>query len=239
VADAGTEWWRTFFDRTYTDIWMAGGAFDRTAEEVAGLVSMLGPGPLRVLDIPCGWGRHAGPLAAAGHDVTGVDLSGDQLAVAAERNPGPIYLQGDMREPPPGPFDVVLNLFSSFGYLGDDGDAAALRAWHDVLAPGGHLVMDSTHRDLMARKVDPGAELPIGDTGAVETGTVDWLTGIAHRIVRMADGTEKRFDVRLYTVTELVALVEDAGFADVRVAGGFDGSPVTPETRVLLTARRP
>jgi SAM-dependent methyltransferase len=233
------EWWTDFFDRSYTEVWTAAGAFDRTGEEVAALVTLLGPGPLRVLDVPCGWGRHAGPLHAAGHDVTGVDASADQLALARERHPGPTYVQADMRTPPPGPYDVVLNLFSSFGYLGADGDAAALRAWHDVLVPGGHLVLEGMHRDRMAKMLEEGVEQPIGDSGAVETGTVDWLAGIAHRVIRLADGTERPFSVRMYTATELVALVDAAGFGDVRVVGGWGAEPLSPTTRLLLTARRP
>jgi SAM-dependent methyltransferase len=232
-------WWQGFFDVEYTDLWAGAGMFDRTAEEVEGIQRVLPSRTgLRILDVPCGFGRHAGALHAAGHRVTGVDLSGDQLAIAAERHPGPAYLQGDMRTPPDGPFDVVLNLFSSFGYFDDDAqDAVALRAWHDVLAPGGLLVIETNHRDRIARIFDPEAEIPIGDTGAVEFGTMDWVTGRMHRTVRLPDGRERRFSVRLYTPTELVSLLRGAGFADVEVQGDWEGTPIDQGSRLIAVAR--
>jgi SAM-dependent methyltransferase len=154
-----------------------------------------------------------------------------------------------MRRPPEGPYDVVLNLFSSIGYFadarpggqdaGEAQDLAALRAWHQVLVPGGRLVVETNHRDRIAVIHTPGEELPVGDTGAVEFGRMDWATGVMHRTVRFADGTERAFRVRLYTATELVALVCDAGFTVVKVAGGWEGQELSPHTRLVVTATRP
>ncbi len=251
------EWWQTFFDRTYTRSWAEAGCFDHTAAEVAGVLALLdhdpsGP-PMRILDVPCGFGRHAMALHRAGHDVVGVDLSSDQLAIAERDHPGPRYLRDDMRMPPDGPFDVVLNLFSSIGYFagptqadpavprqgGDEQDLVALRAWHDVLAPGGRLVIETNHRDRIAVIHSPGEELPVGATGAVEFGEMDWVAGVMDRVVRFADGSERTFRVRLYTVTELVALVRRAGFARVEVHGGLQAEPVSPQSRLVLLATRP
>lgn len=236
-----TDWWASFFDRSYTEQWAAAGAYDATAEEVEGVLGLLGGsdiGRLRILDVPCGFGRHAADLQARGHDVTGVDLSADQLAIAAERHPGPRYVRTDMRTPPPGPYDVVLNLFTSIGYFADPAeDLAALRAWHDVLVPGGTLLIEANHRDRMARIFQPG-EIRIGDTGLVEDGDMDWVTGVMHRRVRFPDGQERRFDVRTYSVTELVAAVRTAGFGEVEVVGDWQRTPVSPDTRMIVIARR-
>lgn len=233
-------WYSSFFDRTYTDVWGAAGAFAGTDEELAGLRSVLPAGAgLRILDVPCGFGRHAGPLHADGHRVTGLDISADQLALAEERNPGPTYQRGDMRTPPSGPFDVVLNLYSAIGYFDDDAeDLTALSAWCDVLVPGGLLVMTGNHRDRVARIHQPGQRFPMGDTGASEEPSIDWVTGVNHSTLHMPDGTTRRFDVRLYTPTELVAMARAAGFADVEVMGDWDQRPISPETRMVLVARR-
>ncbi len=73
-------WWRTFFDEAYVDAWATDGAFDETDEATAQLVDFLGlPTGARVLDIPCGFGRFSRPLHDAGHDVTAVDASSDQI----------------------------------------------------------------------------------------------------------------------------------------------------------------
>lgn len=234
-------WWMEFFDRAYTDLWTEAGAFDATAEDVEGILSLLGhpDAGLRILDVPCGFGRHSAELHRHGHVVTGVDLSEVQLAIAAARNPGPTYVHGDMRTPPAGPFDAVLNLFSSIGYFADPAeDERAIKAWHDVLAPGGRLVLETNHRDRMATVHRPGETLRIGDTGAVEFGDMNWVTGRMRRTVRSPDGAERHFDVRMYTATELVDMVRRAGFASVEVHGGLDRRAFSPDSRLVVLATR-
>ena len=235
------EWWTTFFDRTYTEVWAAAGMFEQSAEEADAVLDLLGAdGPLRILDVPCGFGRHSAALHARGHEVTGLDLSADQLAIARERHPGPTYRRGDMRQPPSGPFDAVLNLFSSFGYLPTPAeDLAALRAWHDVLVPGGQLLIDTMHRDRIARFDSDGEERPIGDTGAVEISRTDWVAGTTTSTVILPDGSQRTFRVRLYTATALLALLAEAGFDDLRAQGGLEGGPVSPDRRLVVVGRRP
>ena len=174
-----------------------------------------------------------------GHDVTGLDLSADQLALAAERNPGPTYLRGDMRTPPTGPFDVVLNLFSSIGYFEDPAeDARAVRAWHDALEPDGTLLIETNHRDRIAKIYGDGEDVPLGESGAVEFGTMNWETGVMHRTTRLPDGSERTFRVRVYTATELIDVVRAAGFGDVEAFGDWSGNDIGPDGRLIIRARR-
>jgi SAM-dependent methyltransferase len=232
---ASTEWWAGFFDEAYVDTWAADGVFDATEEQVDQLRALLDlPAGTRILDVPCGFGRFAGPLQAAGHEVVAVDGSAAQLAMAERRHPGPDYRRGDMRTPPDGPFDAVLNLFSSFGYFDDPADdVRCLRAWHDVLCPGGVLVIETMHRDVLAhlwgREHDPGARN--------ELLTTDWVTGQHTSSVEL-DGQRRVFRMRLYTVTELVRLCRQVGFVDVDVFGGLDRAPFDPTTRLVVRAQR-
>ncbi|MGF6884884.1 hypothetical protein ABIA39_008625 [Nocardia sp. GAS34] len=54
-------------------------------------------------------------------------------------------LGDSMRTPPAGPFDAIVNLWTSFGTLPTSADdESALRAWRQVLTPGGALVMELT-----------------------------------------------------------------------------------------------
>lgn len=234
---AAARWWDGFFDATYVDAWTEAGAFadtDEQAQRVAALLEL--PAGASVLDVPCGFGRIAAPLQARGYDVTGADLSADQLAVAAERNPGPRYVRADMRDPPPGPFDAVVNLYSSFGYFADPAeDRRALDAWFEVLGPGGVLLMELVHRDRVAHAY--GQE-PDPDAAVVEDGETDWRIGVREARVTYR-GETRAFRVRLYTATELIAALTETGFVEVEARGGLAWGELTPETRLALRARKP
>ncbi|HEY8338245.1 MAG TPA: class I SAM-dependent methyltransferase [Egibacteraceae bacterium] len=235
-----SQWWEDFFDEDYVRAWTAAGAFEGSDATAAAIADLLAAAPGgEVLDVACGYGRIAGPLQQRGFRVTGIDASADQLRLAAQRNPGPTYLRRDMREPPPGPFDAVLNVFSSFGYFADrSDDRAALRAWQRVLRPGGLLLMELAHRDAVAHLYE-GDDQVVETGGVRETGVTDWVSGVRTSTVTDGEMT-KTFRVRLYTVTELVAELGAAGFRAVEARGGLGTSaPPTPLTRrlVLLATR--
>lgn len=246
------DWWATFFDDVYVEAWTAAGAFDRTDEVVEALVALLDlPEGARILDVPCGFGRISGPFHERGHDVVGVDISEEQLALARDRNPGPTYLQGDMRNPPDGPFDAVLNIFTSFGYFARrEEDLEAISAWYRVLRPGGQLVMVLNDRDRVvwseARRHTtedeaagdrrrPGAEED--DEVIQEEVDTDWVEGVRTATVTYR-GTTKRFRVRMYTATELIRDLRTVGFSEVEAFGGLDRSPLAPESPLVIRAVR-
>ncbi|MGY1823608.1 class I SAM-dependent methyltransferase [Geodermatophilus sp. SYSU D00079] len=80
----------------------------------ARLVDAMLPRRSRVLDAGCGPGRVGGRLAAAGHDVVGVDVDPVLIAAAEDDHPGPRWLVGDLAEldlPAVGvadPFDAIV-----------------------------------------------------------------------------------------------------------------------------------
>src|SRR4051812_5345684 len=111
------------------------------------------PSGSRILDVPCGQGRHAHLLAEAGFDVDGLDYSPDLLRIARKRGTGRTlrYTRGDMRKMPArwsGRFDAVLNLFTSFGFFVDPADdARVVREIARVLKPGGCFIWHGGSRD--------------------------------------------------------------------------------------------
>jgi SAM-dependent methyltransferase len=116
----------------------------------------------RVLDLACGAGRHARPLAAAGCRVASLDLSADLLREAHDRGT-PGLVRADMRRVPllSGSFAAAASLFTSFGYFpSEEEDRAVLAEVARVLAPGGRYLLDVMNRertltDLVPRSVDP------------------------------------------------------------------------------------
>jgi 2-polyprenyl-3-methyl-5-hydroxy-6-metoxy-1,4-benzoquinol methylase len=83
-APAG--WWRTYFDDAYYQLHDPLFQEEASRTEVAAMRELLGlPWRARVLDMPCGWGRHTHLLAKAGCHAFGADLSFPLLRRAAGR----------------------------------------------------------------------------------------------------------------------------------------------------------
>src|SRR5437016_5021851 len=85
-----SDWWRQFFSGVVVDLWLRVPTEEQTRGEADFIEKVLQlPPEGRVLDVPCGGGRHSIELAARGYRLTGVDISADFLqaarALAAER----------------------------------------------------------------------------------------------------------------------------------------------------------
>jgi 2-polyprenyl-3-methyl-5-hydroxy-6-metoxy-1,4-benzoquinol methylase len=103
------------------------------------------------LDLGCGKGRHAIHLHKKGFDVTGIDLSPENIACAKHElqqqeinSPKIRFEVKDMRQIDcKETFDVVLNLFTSFGYFENTADDyATIKAVSEALKPNGKLIVD-------------------------------------------------------------------------------------------------
>lgn len=135
-----------YYDLLYRDKDYAG-----EASYVRGLIEQHRAGPLSVLDLGCGTGRHDAFLAEMGYDVTGVDRSAEMLheARALARTAGaPASLrfeQGDVRSVRLGKtFDVVISLFHVMSYMTTNQDLFdAFATVREHLKPGGLFVFDA------------------------------------------------------------------------------------------------
>jgi ubiquinone/menaquinone biosynthesis C-methylase UbiE len=140
-----------------------------------------------------------------------------------------------------GSFDLVLNLFSAIGYWGDDGDLQALREFRRVLRPGGRAVVETMHRDRLARIFRPTDWQDVGEGDLLlEAREFDQLEGVVNVTFSYRPHAREprtvRYAMRAYTATELVRLLRAAGFDRVEAFGGYDGSPFTFDSRLLAVA---
>lgn len=111
-----------------------------------------------ILDLACGKGRHALFLNQKGFEVTGIDLSENNIRQAQKfESPRLHFVAGDMRAPfGENKFEAVLNLFTSFGYFEDETDNNKVLAnIHTALKPSGYLVIDY----LNAEKIPAQSEI--------------------------------------------------------------------------------
>lgn len=258
----GEPWWRRYFDDAFFRLHDPLFAEADSRREVASIIELLGlPLDARILDVPCGWGRHTRLLEEAGLVAFGADLSTTLLRRAVERAgengntapptslpPSPIrYAAADLRALPfaDASFDAVINVFTSIGLFANDrDDARALREAGRVLVPRGRLLLETMHRDEAVAGYAERDAWTLPDGTSIEARRrFDPVTGISHERLRWTRGDErgeKLHTLRLRTATEVAGLLRKAGFADVEYYGGWDGEPFEHRSEHLIAvAMRP
>ena len=212
---------------------------------------MLGlPVGSRVLDAPCGQGRHAHLLAEAGFRVDGIDYSRQLLAAALQRGTGPSlhYRRADMRKLPgvwTNRFDGVVNLFTSFGFFDNPSDdARVIGEFARVLKPGGVLIWHGASRDgVMSRFLSRDWWETDDRTVVMQERRFDSLSGVLSidSTIRRSSGrtTRREHRIRLYTATRLAELCALQGLIVEEAFEGFTSKPLTRRsTEMLLVARK-
>jgi len=247
---ANPDWWKDYFDDAYLEEYEPLFTLVRDRQEVARLMDVLAlPSGSRILDAPCGQGRHAHLLAEAGYDVDGLDYSKDLLDRARERGTGRRlrYTRGDMRKLPArwsGRFDAVVNLFTSFGFFAlPSDDARAIAEFARVLKPGGVLVWHGGNRDgVMARFLTRDWWHTSHGTLVAQERSFDPLSGFltVQTVWAGRKGAgEREHRIRLYTPSRLAELCADAGLIVEQAFDGWNDKPVNRRSsEMLLVARR-
>lgn len=240
--------WQRFFDhfaRRYDDEVFT----KNTAAEIEFILEHAAPPPGgAILDLGCGTGRHAVPLAQRGFRVTAIDISEGMLAIAAERARAAGVTVELIRADAgafsrPHAFDTALCLCEgAFCLLRDDEDpiahdAAILRNLHEALRPGGTLILNALSALRMVRNATPQSIA----AGAFDPTTMCERSDVLELAPGM--GLEGRLRERGYTAPELRRLAEHIGFRVRGVYGGTAGDwglrPVTlDDYELMLIARK-
>jgi len=187
------------------------------------------PSTFRVLDCPCGQGRHSIELARRGYHVLGADLCPVAIAsarVALGREGKEVqercsFVEDDMRSlhKVGNDYAAVINMFFSFGFFSAHGNTATLKAFHSVLAPQGFLLI---HTDVNRYLIDAGQysdrkirTLSDGSRLVVE----EHWNSLTNRLegswtITSPSGATKSapYSVRIYRSTELQGEIAACGF---------------------------
>jgi SAM-dependent methyltransferase len=244
VAD---EWWKGFFDGLIVEFWLAVVPEETTRAEADFLEKHLRLGPeSRVLDVPCGAGRHANELASRGHRLTGVDISPEFLdaarASALARGVTVDWRQAEMRDLPwESAFDAAYCAGSSFGFLGDEGDAEFLRAVSRTLKSGGRFVADFKAAESILPNFREQYEMRVGEMEFRARNSYDPIHGTmesAYTVTR-GDRTEKKRAVhRIYTAREILRMLSEAGLPACETFGSLAGEPFRLGSPTLMVVAR-
>ena len=205
----------------------------------------------RVLDLGCGTGRLALAMAAAGHEVTGVDPARASLE-AARVKPGTervTWIEGSSGELPDAAFDVaVMTSHVAQFFVTDQQWAEALGDLKRALIPGGRLTFDS--RDPRARgwkqwnPSDSRRQVWLPD-GRSATATID-VDAVTDHVVSFtirysfSDGQNlaSTGDLRFRTESELRWSLSAAGFTVEEIYGGWNREPIgAGDGEFLVVAR--
>ena len=240
-------WYAERFDDTYLDLYAHRDAAEAELATVR-LLDPLGLAGRRVLDVACGAGRFVGVVAQRGASVVGVDLSADLLRTAhASGDPPPLGLvRADMRQLPfaTGSFDLVLSMFTSFGYFPTAAeDRAALAEMARVLRPNGDLVLDFLNAERLRRLPPETTERDAGPYRVHETRRLDPAGERVVKEIELRRGTEVRRyreEVRVWSAADLEAALAAAGCAVVQRWGDYEARPfvLAESPRLVLHARR-
>jgi ubiquinone/menaquinone biosynthesis C-methylase UbiE len=224
---------------------------ERDRREAARIIEVLGlPVGSRILDAPCGQGRHSHLLAEAGFRIDGIDYSRQLITLAKKRGSGPSlrYMRADMRKLPSSwsnRFDGVVNLFTSFGFFDNPSDdARVIGEFARVLKPGGVFVWQGASRDgVMARFLSRDSWESDDGTIVMQGRKFDPLSGvltIESTLRRKSGRTSRRAHrIRLYNATRLAELCAAENLIVEEAFEEFTSRPLTRRsTEMLLVARK-
>ncbi len=204
---------------------------EQTAREAAFIRDSLSPPKGgEVLDVGCGYGRHALELAQQGFRLTGLDLSLPMLIRAADhaqrRGLSVNFVHADMREMTyNGQFDAAYCMLSSFGYFDEETNLRVAAAICRALKPGGRFLLDIINRDYIVGDL-PSRVWWEGD-GCVVLEEVDFNYHTSRALIRRSvvfgNGrqSEQEISLRAYSLHEVGKLLRQAGLRVLDVSGGL------------------
>lgn len=239
------QWFETFFQGPAVDFWTRAMTPALTLADVDFLEKTFDVQPgARLLDVPCGNGRHSIELARRGYRVTGIDLSEEFLA-AARAELDADWRSGDMRglELEAASFDGAFCFGNSFGYLDHTGVAAFLGALAGGLKPAAKLVIETgvTAESILPMLVQKRWHR-LGDLLVLSENHYDpWESRLNIDYTFVRDGTIETRPTASYvfTAAELRRMLESAGFAVLAFHGSVMGEPYQlASPRLVITAQR-
>jgi len=197
-----------------------------------------------LIDIACGKGRHATYFNSLGLDVVGVDLSPNSIASATKNENATLqFAVHDMREVyQKNNFDVVTNLFTSFGYFEDNTDEQkAINAMASNLKSGGILIIDFMNVKKVIANLVLEEQKNIDGILFNITRTVE--NGHIIKDIEIIDGTEKQHfqeKVKAITLADYSNFISKAELKIIDIFGNYKLDSFDEDTadRLILICKK-
>lgn len=208
-------------------------------------------GTPRCLDQCCGFGRISLEMARRGFAVTGVDITETYLETAkddaAHENLSIEFIRDDVRSfCRKNYFDLVYNVYTSFGYFEDPADdARVVKNAFTSLKSGGTYVIETLGKEIAVRdfvQADWFERAGFYVLTAYES--ADSWSSLKNRWILISQTDqgrikrggiiEKSFTQRLYGADTLQRLFRDSGFGTIETYGGWDGRNYDEDALALV-----
>lgn len=197
------------------------------------------------LDAACGNGRHSKFLSNICKKVISFDLSKTLLgeAVRSFNSNNIDYINCDIRFTPLkiNSFDIIVNLFTSFGYFeSDEENFKFLLDSHYLLKENGFFVFDYLNKSYVLDNLVPNSEKQIDDKSIVEKRYIQNERVIKEILIRDNEKEQKFYEsVRLYSSEEIIKLFKNLNFNIVSSFGDYDGSDFKKNSpRIILICQK-
>jgi SAM-dependent methyltransferase len=242
-------WYESYFKKDWMKFRDAEEMMRKTSSEVDFLEGALHISPpARVVDVGCGFGRHAVEFSVRGFQVTGIDLSDELLEEASrastDSGTSVTWLEMDMRNMEfTDKFDAAVCLYTSFGYFDEAQNLDVLRRMSRALIKNGRLVLDVENRDGLLLRYQPRDwyRTKAGDI-VLENREFDPVNGRQRTemtLISKGRTVKHTLDIRWYSIPELKGMLAESGLRIETLYGGLDGSKYcTDSWRMVIVAAK-
>lgn len=224
------EWFKDWFaSEEYLNVYS-----HRNSEDADSLIKLILANikiPLNasILDAPCGNGRHSEILSKLGYNVFGFDLSRTLIKIAQENksknNSKVNYFCSDIRNIPIEKlFNVIINLFTSFGYFNnDDENSAIIEFAKNNLKDNGYFIFDYLNPEFVKSNLVENSERNIGNKRIIEKRRI--ANNRVEKEIIIDDKFNNRYleSVQLYSFKEILTMFQNFGFYKIKVFGNYFG----------------
>jgi len=237
-------WYARFFSGIVVEMWRDAMPPEQTRREVDFLERdlQLRAGQ-RVLDVPCGFGRHSLELARRAYQMTGVDVSEEMIGVAkklaAEAGASVEWRTAEMRDLAwQAEFDAAFCFGNSFGYLDRDGTRVFLRAVARALKPGSRFAFDyGMSAEGILPRFTAREWAPVGDLHFLENNcyhVAESCIETTYTFIRGGSAETRTGLHWVYTVGEVRTLLQEAGLKPLSLYASYERDPFNLGSPILI-----
>jgi len=245
ILNMKKQWFESWFDSPYYHLLYANRDYKEAEEFITNIIAFLKPeSDAHLLDLGCGKGRHSLFLSNMDLKVTGLDLSENSIKSLEHHNSNRLHFeQWDMRQPyKASHFDVVLNLFTSFGYFEDNEENIdVLKAVNYNLKDNGILLLDFLNENVVRKNINLEEVIKRGEV-EFQISKKEDKDYVVKTISFSDDNENYQFEerVKLISKNSFEDMFEKSGFIIENIFGDYQLNPFDSETskRIIFIVRK-